>query len=355
VRAVEAFAAEHMPRGVTARATGTLVLLNRSADVLAWGQITGLWQVIVVLLAVMSFLFLSVRMGLLSLIPNVMPIVVLFGVMGWSGISLNISTSMIAAIAIGLAIDDTIHLLSSFNGELRRTGSEQQAIAGAMRLVGRAVTFTSVALVAGFLIVCLSSFQPVRHFGSLAAVTMAVALVVELLLTPALLASTRIITVWDLALLKLGRAPHEGIPLFAGLRPFQAKIVVLMAELGRAARGEYIARHGEMRAELYVLLGGRAEVRRGERGPVLRELARGDVVGEMGLIRHRPRSADVLVTEDAEYLVLHEDFLRRLQRRYPRIGAAVLLNLSRILSDRLESTTDQLAAAAEVRRAAAGA
>jgi CRP-like cAMP-binding protein len=142
--------------------------------------------------------------------------------------------------------------------------------------------------------------------------------------------------------LRLGPEPHREIPLFAGLRQFQAKIVVLMGHLARATRGAYITRRGEMQAELYVLLSGRAEVRLPD-ARVVNTVGRGAVVGEMGLVRQRPRSADVVVIEDAEYLVLDGGFLRRLRRRYPRIAATVFLNLSRILSDKLESTSDQLA------------
>jgi predicted RND superfamily exporter protein len=355
VARVEGFAAERFPRGVTVRATGSVVLLNRSADALAWGQVTGLWQEIAVLLALLSFLFLSVRVGVLALIPNVVPTVVLFGIMGWTGVSLNISTSMIAAIAIGIAIDDTIHFLSTFNSELRRTGSQEQAVLNAMGSAGRAAVFVSVALAAGFLVVCLSNFRPVQYFGYLSAATMGVALATELFLSPALVTTTKIITVWDLLFLKLGPEPHRQIPLFEGLQQFQAKIVVLMAHLAAAPRDGYITRRGEMNAELYVLLKGHAEVRRGPAGRVVRVLTRGDVIGEMGLVRQRPRSADVVAVEDTEYLVLDGDFLKRLRRRYPRIAAVVFLNLSRILSDRLERTTDELAAEpAVVARAAEG-
>ena len=65
-------------------------------------------------------------------------------------------------------------------------------------------------------------------------------------------------------------------------------------------------------------------------------------MGETGLVRQRPRSADVEVAEDAEYLVLDARFLQRLRRQYPRIAATVFLNLTKVLSDRLENTTDQL-------------
>ena len=342
VRRIEAFAAERFPRGVQVRPTGTMVLLNRSADALAWGQLTGLWQELVVLFVLLSLMFLSLRVGIMALIPNVVPTIILYGIMGWVGISLNISTSMIAAIAIGIAIDDTIHLLNGFNTGMRETGSQEQAIIRALGSVGQSAFFIATALSAGFFIVCLSSFKPVQHFGLLSGITMIIALVVELFLTPALVTTTRIITVWDLLFLKLGPDPHKQIPLFAGLGFLQAKLVVLMGRLGSAPRGGFITRRGDVKPELYVQLNGRADVRRGDVGPVIRTLTRGDVVGEMGLVRGRPRSADVVAAEDTDYLVLDRRFLQRIRRQYPRTAATVFLNLTRILSDRLESTTDAL-------------
>jgi predicted RND superfamily exporter protein len=340
---IEAYAKTRFRRDIAVRTTGTVVLLNRSADAVAKGQIFGLLQVLLVLFVVMSVLLLWARGGLVSLVPNVVPIIILFGLMGWTGISLNISTSMIAGIAIGIAMDDTIHYLSAFNLHVRRSGSERQAILTVARAVGMPIVFTSVVLSAGFLVVCLSNFIPIRDFGLLASATMVIALFADLLLTPALLMTAHVVTVWDLAAIKLGSQPHNEIPLFANLRPFQAKIVVLMGQLARANPGDYITRRGERREELYVLLGGEVDVLGGG-DTVIRSLGRGDVIGEMGLVRHVPRSADVVVRERAEYLVLDSAFLDRIQRRYPRIAATVFLNLTRILSDRLESTTNQLVA-----------
>jgi hypothetical protein len=308
----------------------------------AQGQISGLWQVFVVLLILMSSLFLSVRTGLLSLVPNVVPIVGLFGLMGFAGIDLNISTSMIAVIAIGIAVDDTIHYFNEFKLQIQAKGDAHQAIIEVVRTVGRPIVFTSVALSAGFLILCLSNFQPIRQFGFLASFTMATGLAAELLMTPGLVVSTTVITLWDLLYVKLGPRPHREIPLFEGLRPLQARIVVLMGRLRSAAPGEFITQRGEMKQELYVLLGGRVGVRREDGHLAIRTLSRGDVLGEMGLVRRRPRSADVVALEQTEYLVLDRDFLTRIERRHPRIAARVFLNLTRILSDRLESTTDQL-------------
>jgi uncharacterized protein len=349
VQRVQEFANSRFPLGVQVRATGTVVLLSQTADALAWGQITGLWQELTVLLVLLSFMFLSLRVGIMALIPNVFPTFVLFGIMGWWGITLNISTSMIAAIAIGIAIDDTIHLLSTFNSELRRTGNQADAVLNAMASVGQAAFFIALALSAGFFIVCLSHFQPVRHFGLLSGTTMAVAVLVEFFLTPALCTTTKVITLWDLLFLKLGPEPHKQILLFAGLRPFQAKVVVLMGRIESVPRGGFITRRGELKAELYVLLNGHASVFRGDRTRAIRTLVRGDVIGEMGLVRQLPRSADVIAEENLEYLVLDSRFLERLRRQYPRIASTVFFNLTTILSDRLESTTEALAEAAAAR------
>lgn len=346
VAKVEEYALRRFPRSVEVRATGTIVLLNRSADTLAHGQIYGLAQVLGVLLLVMSVLFLSLRAGLLSLVPNVLPVMVLFGMMGWSGITLNISTCMIAVIAIGIAVDDTIHYLSEFGRATRATGSEERAIVGAGRRVGLPIVFTSVALMAGFLVVVVSNFLPIRHFGILASATMLVALFADLMLMPALVMTAHIISVWDLLYTRLGTQPHKEIPLFNGLRPFQAKIVVLMGKLARAKPGEMLTQQGELKEELYVLLNGRVDVRRSEDQRVIRSCGRGEVIGEMGLVRHKARSADIVVAEETEYIVLDAASLDRIQRRYPRIAATVFLNLTRILSDRLENTTNQLVLAA---------
>jgi predicted RND superfamily exporter protein len=117
----------------------------------------------------------------------------LFGLMGWTGISLNVSTGMIAAIAIGIAVDDTIHYLNRFNKALRATGSVDQAAVEAMQAVGKPMIITSTAVAAGFLVVCLSNFEPIRHFGYLASATMVLAVISDLFVTPAVAAATKLV------------------------------------------------------------------------------------------------------------------------------------------------------------------
>jgi hypothetical protein len=192
VERIENFGKDAFPSDYRVHVTGTVVLLNRSAVALAKSQITGLRNVFTVLFVIMLFLLGTLRLGLLSLVPNVLPAIVLFGIMGWAGIDLNISTCLIAVVAVGIAVDDTIHYLTTFGEEMRRTHDREAAILNTVRTVGRPILVTSIALSAGFLVVCLSNFQPIRHFGLLASVTMSVALLADLFLLPPLLFLLRI-------------------------------------------------------------------------------------------------------------------------------------------------------------------
>jgi hypothetical protein len=328
----------HMPADMPVRLTGNLVLLTGTTSDIVAGQVQSLGLALGIIFIVMSLMFLSVRIGFLAILPNLLPIAVFFGVMGFLGIRLNLGTSLIAAIALGIVVDSTVHYMARLNLELQGETDQQAAITRALRTVGVPIVFTTVALALGFLTFAFSSFVPIQNFGILSGVTMAASLGANLVLLPALLATTKIITLWDLVGVKLGKDPARTIPLFAGLRPAQARVVVLMGEVKRYEPGETIVRQGEQGEEMYVILQGKTEawVHNEQTRKCVNEMRRGDVFGEMGLVRHTERSADVVAAESVEVLALNERFLARIQRRYPRIASRVFLNLTRILSDRLE-------------------
>jgi predicted RND superfamily exporter protein len=344
---IRAYVRQQFPPKLKVTPTGNLVLLTGTASDIVAGQIQSLSLALGVIFVVMSLMFLSMKVGLLAILPNVLPILIFFGIMGWSGIFLNLGTSLIAAIALGIAVDSTIHYMSRLNSEMKGAVDQVSAVVGTLRIVGAPIIYATVALFLGFLTFAFSSFVPIQQFGVLTGVTMATALVTNLVLLPAVLATTKIITVWDLLAVKLGKDPARTIPLFAGLRPAQARIVVLMGEIKHFAPGESIVRRGEMGDEMYVIIQGGVDVFVGN-GAERRAIAhhkRGDVFGEMGLVRRNERSADVVASESVEVLAVNESFLGRIQLRYPRIASKVFLNLTRIVSDRLQRMTDQYVAA----------
>jgi uncharacterized protein len=343
---VRSYAKEHFPPEVTVRPTGSLILLNEATEDLVWGQVKSLGIALAVIFVILSLMFLSAKVGLLALLPNLLAMVIFFGAMGWAGVTLNLGTSIIASIAIGIAVEDAIRYLARLSAEVRATHDQERAIFHTITTVGKPILYASAALGLGFLTFLFSHFVPIQELGMLTAITIAAAFVNDLVLLPALLATTRIITLWDLLALKLGKDPHKTIGLFAGLRPSQAKIVTLMGQLRTFPCGHPIVRQGEVGDEMYVLIGGMAEVRVTVNGQsrVVRHLQRGDVFGEMGLIRRHQRTADVIAAEEeVEVLAVNERFLTRMQRRYPRIGARIFLNLAKVLSDRLEEETSHRA------------
>src|SRR5881397_2072273 len=337
----------HFPAELRVHLTGNLVLLSGTESDIVAGQIKSLSLALGIIFVVLALMFLSVRIGFFAILPNVVPIVLFFGTMGWLGILLNLGTSLIAAIALGIAVDSTIHYMARLNLELRGETDQTAALVRTLRTVGVPIVYTTIALFFGFLTFALSGFVPIKNFGILAGVTMATALGANLVLLPALLATTKIITLWDLLGVKLGDDPARTIPLFAGLRPSQARIVVLMGELKHYLPGEAIVRTGERGDEMYVIIEGTTEVLAGDGSGRQRinQLRRGDVFGEMGLVRRAERTADVVAAGAVDVLALDERFLRRIQNRYPRIASKVFLNLTRILSDHLQRTTERYVAA----------
>ena len=125
--------------------------------------------------------------GLLGMAPNLVPIVAVGGVMGLLGITLNDQTVMVASIGIGIAVDDTIHLLVAWQRRFREDFDAQAAVLVAIDEVGPALVATSVVLVAGFGLGVLSSFAPPRTFSGLACLLVVVALLADLLLLTVLL------------------------------------------------------------------------------------------------------------------------------------------------------------------------
>jgi len=123
----------------------------------------------------------------LAMVPNVAPIVVTLGLMGWTGIPLDVGTMIIAGVAVGIAVDDTIHYLTRFAREREAGKSVPEACRTAHRTVGRAIVFTSIVLFMGFGVIGLSSFRPIYTFGLLTGLTMVLALLGDLLLLPAML------------------------------------------------------------------------------------------------------------------------------------------------------------------------
>ncbi len=168
---------------------GTLWL--RLLDYIVSSQFIGFALAFCVIAVMMCLVLGSVRVGLLSMIPNLTPVIITLGVMGWLGIHLDYVKLLIGCVAIGIAVDDTVHMIVRYRHEFLRCGNYREALLNAMKDVGRALFITSVVLVAGFLVCVFSTMSTLSDFGLLVACTIFVALIADFFLLPALVMGTR--------------------------------------------------------------------------------------------------------------------------------------------------------------------
>jgi predicted RND superfamily exporter protein len=167
--------------------TGKNYLLAQMSRSLVHTQIRSLGLAILMILGVIMLTLRSVRLGCLAAISNLLPPLMIFGLMGWARIQLSTTTVMIASVALGLIVDDTIHLLYRYRAEKQAGTATATAMEVAIHHTGRALIVTTVILTLGFWVGVLGSFTPTLHFSFLTGLTMMIALVADLLLMPAVL------------------------------------------------------------------------------------------------------------------------------------------------------------------------
>ena len=135
----------------------------------------------------MIILFRSFRLSLVSIIPNVLPLIFAGGIMGFMGIELRPATAMTFSIALGIAVDDTIHFLSRFRSEFKISKSHEKSTSVTILTTGRAIISTTITLAMGFIVLLFSNFKPNSEFGILSTIILVIALISSLLLLPSLI------------------------------------------------------------------------------------------------------------------------------------------------------------------------
>lgn len=175
-----------LPGGMRGQATGNAILLTRAANRISRGQAMSLLWALGIIGCLLVAYFRSLRLGLLALIPNAVPVAFYFGLLGATGVTLNNSTALMGSIVMGIAVDDTLHLIVEYQRSLKQSGDPDVAIDEALRHIGRAMTCTTLAVCLGLLVVGGSELRNQAEFGLLGAATLAIAWLVDVTFTPAL-------------------------------------------------------------------------------------------------------------------------------------------------------------------------
>ncbi|MBU1239260.1 cyclic nucleotide-binding domain-containing protein, partial [Myxococcota bacterium] len=322
--------------------TGVSVLTSESADFIAKGQIKSLILALVAIFIILSLLFFSPKMGLIALYPNVVSIAVFFGLLGWASIPLGVTVSVIASIALGIGVDSTIHFLNHFNESVKVKRSEKGASTASLKHVGKPMIYTTLTLAIGFGMFTISEMDSQFLFGALTAFTLVVCLITALNFLPAIMIETRIITVWDYLALDYDKDFIRSIDIFRNMSLRETKIATLLAYTLDLGEGDTLFRHHDEGKELYVVLHGTVKIFM-ESGNenitgTITTLRRGQSFGEMALFRKTHRTASAIATADTRVLVITEEVLLRLKRRYPIIAAKIFLNLASNLWQSITST-----------------
>jgi len=177
---------DELELGITGHVTGSSSIIARTIDNIARGQVLSIFVALVSIYIVLWVLFRSWRLATIALIPNALPLSVFFGYLALSGTPLSMTTSMVASVVLGIAIDDSIHFLTRFKREYAASANSRYAIEKTLGAVGRPVTLTTAALCAGFLTLSVGELQNQLEFGILASGSLLLAWLIDVTFTPAL-------------------------------------------------------------------------------------------------------------------------------------------------------------------------
>ena len=323
--------------------TGRSLLSDRAVEEMAYGQLKSLLLISIVIVCLVSLLFVSLRAGIIALLPNLLPVAMLFGLMAVFGIPLNAGTSMVAAIALGICVDATMHVMSRFHEELKLHTSRRAALCSVLKAEADPIFATSIALAAGFLVFATSGFQPVVHFGVLSAAVILIAVLATFVLTPLLLSTSELLSVWDILSYRIQDRALRHSPLFSGMYVWQIKKLLLASDIRRFAGGDRIITQGAAGSEMFLLLEGVVEARKRQADGSIdprRRIDVGALFGEVAPLSGGVRTADVVALEDCRVLVLSWRRIERLTHLHPILGFRLFRNLTRIIGRRLTQTRE---------------
>jgi predicted RND superfamily exporter protein len=179
---------EHNRHDVSAVYTGVVPIVYKAQRMLLDSLVESTFWSVITITPLLMWIARSVSAGLVAMLPNVLPVLMVFGGMGWLGIDVDVGSMMTASIALGVAVDDTIHYLNWFREELDRRGDRNEAILAAYKHCATPTLQAATISGLGLSIFAISTFTPTQRFGTLMLVILWLGAVAELIFFPALLA-----------------------------------------------------------------------------------------------------------------------------------------------------------------------
>lgn len=183
---VRAGVSAELPEGWRATVTGPLAVVGEMIDEIRTTQLRSFALAAAIVFVAVVLFFRSLSYGFLAMIPTLVPVLLTLGAMGFAGVALDVGSAMVAAVVLGLAVDNSIHFLASYRS--LRAGGQRRAVNSALSQTGRPIATTALALSAGFFTLLLSSWNSIASFGLISGVAIGGALLAALFILPAALA-----------------------------------------------------------------------------------------------------------------------------------------------------------------------
>ena len=322
---------------------GKNLMVNQAADSLKQAQIRAFGILLLLVFIIVSVLFTSHKGGLIALIPALVPVAIMYGMMGLLDIPLNPGTAMVAVITVALAVDGTIQLLTQYIEQCRKSSDYLGAVRTAVREVAPPLLISGLALSLGFGILMLSRFTVVAQFGALITATILLSIYANLLITPILMTRIRLVGLYQILALTLEEGSLANCTLFRNMTEYQRRKAILISELHEFNAGDTLIEQDSVGRSMYLILTGEAEVIRREQDQqhLLASLGPGQIFGEIGYIRETRRTADVRAKTNITALRFDYERLQKDLKFFPNIVAKLNFNISYVLGKRLADMVEQ--------------
>jgi len=333
VETIYQYADQWLDPAIQVQVTGESYLNSQAIDYMAQGQAKSLALMLIVIFLIMSALFVNIRAGIVAVIANIFPIIVLFGVMGFFEIPLNTATAMVATISLGICVDHSMHFMVRYQRLLKTTDSRFEALEQTVHQESLPIMATAVSLAIGFAAFTVSDFPPVAKFGQLSALVMLLALISTFIITPILLRYVRLTTVWDILSLDLKRDVVKKSPLFKDISNWQARKIIALSEILDYQQDEAILIQDQTIEHLYLLLDGCIQAWRTEVDGstyLLDTIEPGGVFGAMTPQKEQQCHTDMVAIIPSKIIRLRSQSIHNISRINPRLAVKLLENLNDI-------------------------
>ncbi len=333
---IEEQARKYMGEDVTVTLHGDILNINRAIERVLYGQTKGVIMALLLIFVLILLVFFSFKVAVLCIIPNIFPIVFFYGALGFTGIGLDLSSGLIACVAIGISVDNTIHFLIEMRRKLRHTYETKDAMVRSMNIVGSPIILTSLVLAIMFSVLCFSKFQVMSNLGYLQVATMLCCLVCNLVLLPSVISTVRILSIWDI-LTKFYKFNPRKAPVFAGMGYFSMKVLLGLGKIVNFSKSDFVIKQGDLGDEMFILVSGEVGVylRHDQEDSLIKRLKVGALFGEMAVFGRMRRTATVRAETDVELLAISRKFFESVAWLYPRSCYRFMQNIITIVSKRL--------------------